>query len=342
MSQKLVIAEKPSVAASISRVLGATTKKDGYYEGNNYVVSWCVGHLLGLAPPAAYDAKYEKWNIADLPILPDSYKYVPNESTKKQLKILAELLKRSDITTIVNACDAGREGELIFRLVYDHCNCKKPMERLWISSLEEIAIKEGFQNLKSGDDYNNLHNAALCRNQADWAVGMNYSRLFSCLYNGNISIGRVQTPTLAMIVERELKISNFKKEPHYTVTITSEDFSAEREKTKDKAKAENISANCDGQVATIKSVTKQRKTIAPQKLYDLTTLQREAKRMFGYTAADTLKASQNWTIAKTMPSNLKKLAICTARAVKATSGNIIISNYPLTHQITPHPNNPMH
>ena len=293
MSLKLVIAEKPSVAASISKVLGATSKKDGYYEGSNYVVSWCVGHLLGLAPPATYDAKYEKWNIADLPILPESYKYEPSENTKKQLSILKELLKRTDITTVVNACDAGREGELIFRLVYDHVKCKKTMERLWISSLEESAIKEGFQALKSGSEYDNLHHAALCRSQADWAVGMNYSRLFSCLYNGNISIGRVQTPTLAMIVERELKIANFNKEPHYTVTISNDDFSADREKISDKTEAENIRGACDGQVATIKTVTNQRKTVAPQKLYDLTTLQREANRMFGYTAADTLKAAQN-------------------------------------------------
>jgi len=178
-----VVSEKPSVAKSLSAVLGAKSKKDGYYEGGGYIISWCVGHLLGLAPPDAYGEKYAKWNIADLPILPDPWIYKPNDSTKKQLKVLKDLLKRPDIETVVNACDAGREGELIFRLVYDHCKCKKPIQRLWISSMEESAIAEGFNNLRKGADYDSLYQAALCRQQADWAVGMNYSRLFGCLYN---------------------------------------------------------------------------------------------------------------------------------------------------------------
>ncbi|MCL1878568.1 MAG: DNA topoisomerase, partial [Defluviitaleaceae bacterium] len=265
----LVLAEKPSVARSLGAVLGAKTKKDGYYEGGGYIVSWCIGHLLGLAPPEAYDAKYAKWRIADLPILPDSYKYFPNEKTKKQLKILKELLNRADVGEVVNACDAGREGELIFRLVYEFCKCKKPLKRLWISSLEEKAISDGFRNLRAGGDYDNLHSAAVCRQNADWAVGMNFSRLFSCLYNGNLSIGRVQTPTLAMIVERELKIKNFVKEPFYIVEISGDGLVAAREKLTDAALAEQIRAKCDGQTATIQSVKRERKTNAPQKLYDL-------------------------------------------------------------------------
>ncbi|MCL1845986.1 MAG: DNA topoisomerase 3 [Defluviitaleaceae bacterium] len=292
-AHKLVISEKPSVAKSLGAVLGARSKKDGYYEGNGYIVSWCIGHLLGLAPPEAYDGKYAKWRIADLPILPEKYKYFPNDKTKKQLKILKELLNRADVSEVVNACDAGREGELIFRLVYEHCKCKKPLKRLWISSLEEKAIADGFRNLRAGSDYDNLHHAAVCRQNADWAVGMNFSRLFSCLYNGNLSIGRVQTPTLAMIVERELKIKNFVKEPFYIVEISGDGLIASREKLTDAALAEQIRAKCDGQTATIKSVKREKKTNAPQKLYDLTTLQREANRLFGYTAAATLKAAQN-------------------------------------------------
>ncbi|MCL2357078.1 MAG: DNA topoisomerase 3 [Defluviitaleaceae bacterium] len=289
----VIIAEKPSVARSIGTVLGAKTKKDGYYEGNGYIVSWCIGHLLGLAPPEAYDEKYAKWRIADLPILPETYQYTPNDATKKQLVVLKGLLNRADVSEVINACDAGREGELIFRLVYEHCKCKKPLKRLWISSLEESAIADGFKNLRAGRDYDNLHQAAVCRQNADWAVGMNCSRLFSCLYNGNLSIGRVQTPTLAMIVARELKIKNFVKEPFYIVEISGEGLVAAREKLTDATLAEQIRQKCDGQIATIKSVTREKKTSAPQKLYDLTTLQREANRHFGCTAADTLKAAQN-------------------------------------------------
>ncbi|MDR1704314.1 MAG: DNA topoisomerase III [Clostridiales bacterium] len=290
---KLVIAEKPSVAKAISDVLGAKTRRDGSYEGGGYAISWCLGHLLELAEPKDYDEKYVKWRYADLPIVPGEWKYVPVENTKKQLKILADLMKRPDVDCIVNACDAGREGELIFRLVYSYCACRKPIQRLWISSMEESAITEGFRNLRPGSEYDRLYQAAACRQQADWLVGLNYSRLFSVLYDANLSVGRVQTPTLAMIVERERKINGFVKEPFYTVLLTGSGITAEREKVRDKAVAEVISAACNGNTAIVKFVEKREKSTAPPKLYDLTTLQREANRIFGYTASQTLNCVQN-------------------------------------------------
>lgn len=288
-----MISEKPYVGKAIADVLGAKTRKDGAYEGNGYVVSWCVGHLLGLAEPQAYDEKYEKWRYEDLPIVPRDWKYVAADSTKKQLKILSDLMKRTDIEVIVNACDAGREGELIFRLVYDHVKCRKPMQRLWISSMEESAIADGFRNLKDGAEYDNLYSSALCRQQADWLVGLNITRLFSVLYNASLRVGRVQTPTLAMIVEREAKIGCFEKEPFYTVELSDGIFTTEREKLRDRQTADSISAACDGKTAVIKSVQKQEKSVSAPKLYDLTTLQREANRLFGYTAAQTLNCVQN-------------------------------------------------
>ena len=289
----LVIAEKPSVSKALADVLGAKTRRDGSYEGNGYVISWCVGHLLGLAEPQAYDEKYAKWRYEDLPIAPQEWKYTAAASTKKQLKILVDLMKRKDITTITNACDAGREGELIFRLVYEHAKCKKLIKRLWISSMEESAITDGFRNLKDGADYDRLFHSAKCRQQADWLVGMNYSRLFSVLYNAQFRVGRVQTPTLSMIVEREQKISGFVKEPFYVVEATHGDMKTEREKVKDKAAAEAIAAACDGKTVVVKSVERKEKSESAPKLYDLTTLQREANRLFGYTAAQTLNAVQN-------------------------------------------------
>ena len=294
MSQlKLVVGEKPSVAKAIADVLGAKTRRDGSYEGNGFIISWCVGHLLGLAEPQAYDEKYTKWRYEDLPIAPNEWKYVPTASTKKQLKILTDLMKRADVGTVVNACDAGREGELIFRLVYQYSKCKKPIERLWISSMEESAIKDGFRNLHPGQDYDRLYHSAICRQQADWLVGMNFSRLFSILYNTPLRVGRVQTPTLAMVVDREQKISSFIKEPFYVVGISCGEFTAEREKVKDRATAESIQAACDGNTATIQSLQKLEKSVSAPKLYDLTTLQREANRAFGYTATQTLSAVQN-------------------------------------------------
>ena len=288
----LVIAEKPSVSKALADVLGAKTRRDGSYEGNGYVISWCVGHLLGFAEPQAYDEKFSKWRYEDLPIVPEEWRYTATASTKKQLKILVDLMKRKDITTITNACDSGREGELIFRLVYEHAKCKKPIKRLWISSMEETAIADGFRNLKDGADYDGLFHSAKCRQQADWLVGMNFSRLFSVLYNAQLRVGRVQTPTLAMIVEREDKISNFIKEPFYVVEATAV-IKAEREKLTDKATAEAIAAACDGKPAVVKSVERKDKSESAPKLYDLTTLQREANRLFGYTASQTLSAVQN-------------------------------------------------
>ena len=293
MGNLLVIAEKPSVAKSLADVLGAKSCRDGSYEGSGYVVSWCIGHLLGLAEPQAYDEKYAKWRYEDLPIAPTKWKYTAANSTKKQLKILCDLMKRSDIHGIVNAADAGREGELIFRLVYEHSGCNKPMQRLWISSMEESAILDGFRNLKDGAQYDNLYQSALCRQQADWLVGLNCTRLFSVLYNAQLRVGRVQTPTLAMIVEREAKIAAFIKEPFYVVEVSDSNFTAEREKLKDRQPAEDIRLSCDGKPAEITSVKKQEKSAAAPKLYDLTTLQREANRLFGYTAAQTLNCVQN-------------------------------------------------
>ena len=289
---KLVIAEKPSAAKAYADVLGASSKKQGYYEGCDYVVSWCVGHLLGLAQPQEYDEKYARWVKEDLPICPDIWKYVASASTRKQLKVLVGLMKRPDIDTIINGADAGREGELIFRLVYEHAKSKKPVKRLWISSMEEVALKEGFNNLLPGSDYDSLYQAAKCRQQADWLVGINYSRLFSIVYNANLRVGRVQTPTLAMVVVRFEKISNFTKEPFYIVALAGAGFTAERERIADKALADEIADKCSGQTAVISSVKKQDKSISPPKLYDLTTLQREANKMFGLTASKTLEIVQ--------------------------------------------------
>jgi DNA topoisomerase-3 len=289
----LVIAEKPSVSKALSDVLGAKTRRDGSYEGNGYVISWCVGHLLGLAEPQEYDEKFAKWRYEDLPIAPKDWIYTANASTKKQLKILVDLMKRKDITTITNACDAGREGELIFRLVYEHAKSNKPIKRLWISSMEETAIASGFNYLKDGSDYDGLFHSAKCRQQADWLVGMNYSRLFSVLYNSPLRVGRVQTPTLAMIVEREQKIAGFVKEPFYVVEAVNGDIKTEREKVLDKATADAIASECNGKTAFVKSVEQKEKSESAPKLYDLTTVQREANRLFAYTAAQTLNAVQN-------------------------------------------------
>jgi len=299
MSYILVISEKPSVAASIAAVLGAKERKDGYIQGNDrspadsYIVSWCVGHLLGLAEPQEYDEKYTRWRLEDLPISPPVWKYEPAASTKKQLKVLCELMKRDDVDSVVNAADAGREGELIFRLVYNHAKCQKPMKRLWISSMEESAIRAGFDALKDGADYDRLYTAAVCRQKADWLVGMNCTRLFSVLYNAQLRVGRVQTPTLAMIVEREGKIKAFTKEPFYVVEITDGRFIAAREAVKDKAAAGDICSSVVGKTATVTAVSRQEKSAAAPKLYDLTSLQREANRLFGYTAQQTLDCVQS-------------------------------------------------
>ena len=281
------------MARSVAAVLGAKTNKNGAYEGNGYIVGWCVGHLLAPAEPQEYDEKYAKWRYGDLPIIPSTWKYTANDNTKKQLKTLCDLMKRPDVEVIINACDAGREGELIMRLVYEHARCTKRIQRLWINSMEESAIEQGFRLLKDGTNYENLYQSALCRQKADWVVGMNLSRLFSIIYNARLRVGRVQTPTLAMIVEREAKIAAFVKEPFYTVEITDGRFTAEREKVKDKSNAEGICSGVEGKTAVVTSVQRNEKSTAAPKLYDLTTLQREANRLFGYTAAQTLNCVQN-------------------------------------------------
>ena len=288
----LVIAEKPSVAISIAKVIGATKKKDGYYEGNGYRVSWCVGHLIQMANPDSYDEKYAKWNMEDLPIIPSEYKYEVSKSTKKQFSILKKLLNDKEVENVVNACDAGREGESIFRLVYNQANCKKKMKRLWISSMEDSAIKDGFRNLKDGSYYDDLFESAKARAIADWLVGMNISRLYSCLYKQNYSVGRVQTPTLAMIVNRDDEINNFKKEKYYTVELSLDGFSLFTDRIDDRTTTEQlINLVCNS--IEITDVFQKEKITKPELPFDLTTLQRECNKYFGYSAKQTLDYAQS-------------------------------------------------
>ena len=294
MSYKLVIAEKPSVAQSIAKVIGADKREDGYLEGNGYLVSWCVGHLVELAPPEAYDEKYEKWRYSDLPILPSEWKYQISDATRKQFGILKKLMEREDVTGLVEATDAGREGELIFRLVYHQAKCKKPFERLWISSMEDQAISDGFSNLQNGKKYDDLYRAALCRERADWSVGMNATRLFSTLYGQTLNVGRVMTPTLAMIVQREAEIESFKPEPIYRLSISCGGITAVSDRFEKKEDAENVLKVLEeqktAQVIKIDPADKQEK--APQ-LYSLTALQRDANRFLGFTAQQTLDYTQS-------------------------------------------------
>ena len=291
---KLVVCEKPSVAQSISKVLGATKRGDGFLEGGGYIVSWCVGHLVELAQPESYEERYAKWRKEDLPILPHSWKYQVTAATKKQFSVLKKLMSRSDVESLVCATDAGREGELIFRLVYHQCECKKPFERLWISSMEDTAIREGFANLKPGIEYDALYEAALCRERADWIVGINATRLLSCLYGVTLNVGRVMTPTLGMVVLREAAISAFMPEPFYTVQITVNDFAASSERFKEKTDAESCRKACqEAETATVCKVERREKSEKSPALYDLTTLQREANRLFGFTAQQTLDYTQS-------------------------------------------------
>lgn len=290
---RLVIAEKPSVAQSIGVVLGANSRKDGYMEGNGYIVTWCVRHLVGLAPADYYNEKYAKWQYKDLPILPQNWKYVISKGKEKQMKIIGQLMKQREVKEIIAATDSGREGELIFRLVYEKLGCKKPIKRLWISSMEESAITKGFENLRNGADYELLYQSALCRAKADWIVGINATRLFSVLYGQTLNVGRVMTPTLAMIVEREVSISEFKAEPFYIVELDCGDFILSSERIKDKGIAETLCKSCNGQSITIEKVEEKEKIEKPPKLYDLTTLQREANRQLGFTANQTLEYTQS-------------------------------------------------
>ncbi|HER5781946.1 TPA: DNA topoisomerase 3 [Streptococcus pyogenes] len=289
---KLVIAEKPSVAISISKVIGANKKKDGYYEGNEYKVSWCVGHLIQMANPDAYDEKYAKWNITDLPIIPSDYKYEVAKSTRKQFNILKKLMNDKEIDAVINACDAGREGEAIFRFVYNEAKCKKKMKRLWISSMEDSAIKEGFDNLKDGKDYDNLFESAQARAIADWLIGMNISRLYSCLYKQNYSVGRVQTPILTMIVKRDDEIANYQKEKYYTVELSMNGFTLSTDRIDDEVATEQLINLVDDKIE-ITDIIQKEKITKPDLPFDLTTLQRECNKYFGYSAKQTLDYAQS-------------------------------------------------
>ncbi len=295
MPYRLVVSEKPSVAMAYAKVLGVTNRKDGYLEGNGYLVSWCVGHLVELAPPNIYDEKYVKWSIADLPILPQQWQYLVSASTKKQFGVLKDLMNRPDVDSIVCATDAGREGELIFRLVYQQTGCKKPFSRLWLSSMEDSAIREGFANLKPSTEYDTLYQAALCRERADWMVGINASRLFSCLYGQPLAVGRVMTPVLAMTVVREAAIAAFVPEKFYTVDLElTSGCTASSRRIPEKNVAENLLKACRKEmVATIQRITRKEKSESPPSLYDLTTLQRDANRLLGYSAQQTLDYVQS-------------------------------------------------
>jgi len=322
---KLVISEKPSVAISIAKVIGANKKKDGYYEGNGYRVSWCVGHLIQMANPDAYHEKYAKWNMADLPIIPKEYMYEVAKSTKKQFNILKKLMNDKEIDTVINACDAGREGESIFRLVYNQVNCKKKMKRLWISSMEDSAIKEGFDNLKDGKDYDNLFESAQARAIADWLVGMNISRLYSCLYKQNYSVGRVQTPTLAMIVKRDDEKVNFKKEKYYTVELSMDGFTLSTDRIDDEVAAEQL-INLVGDKIEITDVIQKEKITKPDLPFDLTTLQRECNKYFGYSAKQTLDYAQSLYEKKLITYPRTDSRCLTEDMITSTVNNILGKN----------------
>ena len=290
---RLVIAEKPSVAKSLAAVLGAATRKDGYLEGGGWLVSWCLGHLAGLADAATYNPDYAKWRYDDLPILPESWRFTIAKDKRDQFDVLRTLLRREDVTEVVNACDAGREGELIFRTVYCLAGCTQPMKRLWISSMEDSAIRDGFAHLRPGADYDGLHQAALCRAKADWLVGINATRLFSVLYHRTLNIGRVMSPTLALIVQREAEIDAFKPVPFYSVALDLPGFTAASARMDKKADAEQLKTACQGGTVTVKQVERRDKSEKPPALYDLTTLQRDANRLLGFTAQQTLDYLQN-------------------------------------------------
>ena len=290
---KLVICEKPSVGMAIASALGIETKKDGYMESEEFLVSWCIGHLAELSEPSCYGKCYEKWSLEALPILPETWQLTVSKDKEKQFSVLKALLFKSDVTEVINACDAGREGELIFRFVMEKAGCKKPVKRLWISSMEESAIRKGFENLKDGADYDSLYRSALCRAKADWLVGINATRLFSLLYNHTLNVGRVQSPTLKMLADRSEAITNFKKEKYYHVRLALGDAEAVSEKFSDKEEAEKVAKACKGKSTVCTSLTSEKKEALPPKLFDLTALQKEANRIFGYTAKQTLDLAQS-------------------------------------------------
>ena len=292
MSFQLVIAEKPSVARSIAAVIGAAEKQTGYWQGGGYLVSWCIGHLVSFAEAGQYDEKYCKWRYEDLPILPQPWQFIVPDEKKQQFEVLRALLNRPDVDSVTAATDAGREGELIFRFVYQMAGCTKPVKRLWISSMEDAAIREGFANLRPDSDYDALYQSALCRAKADWLVGINATRLFSVLYHKTLTVGRVQTPTLKMLVDRDAKILRFQKERYYTVGIQSGSLKADSGRIASMDEADTLKNACAGASAICSSVKREKKTEQPPKLYDLTTLQREANRLFGFTAKQTLDYAQ--------------------------------------------------
>ena len=289
---KLVITEKPSVARSIATVIGADEKQNGYWQGGGYLVSWCIGHLVSFAEAGRYDEKYCKWKYEDLPILPQPWQFIVPDEKKPQFEIVRSLLNRPDVDSVTAATDAGREGELIFRLVYQMTGCTKPVKRLWISSMEDAAIREGFANLRPDSDYDALYQSALCRAKADWLVGINATRLFSVLYHKTLTVGRVQTPTLKMLVDRDAKILRFQKEKYYTVGIQSGSLKAGSGRIASMDEADTLRKACAGAPAICTSIQREKKTEQPPKPYDLTTLQREANRLFGFTAKQTLDYAQ--------------------------------------------------
>ena len=292
MSVQLVIAEKPSVARSIAAVIGAAEKQNGYWQGGGYLVSWCIGHLVSFAEAGQYDEKYCKWKYEDLPILPQPWQFIVPDEKKQQFEVLRALLNRPDVDSVTAATDAGREGELIFRFVYQMAGCTKPVKRLWISSMEDAAIREGFANLRPDSDYDALYQSALCRAKADWLVGINATRLFSVLYHKTLTVGRVQTPTLKMLVDRDAKILRFQKEKYYTVGIQSGSLKADSGRIASMDEANTLKSTCAGTSAICTSIKRERKAEQPPKLYDLTTLQREANCLFGFTAKQTLDYAQ--------------------------------------------------
>lgn len=290
---KLIICEKPSVGMAIASALGIETKNDGYMESEDFLVSWCIGHLAELSQPSCYGSEYEKWSLEALPILPKTWQLTISKDKEKQFSVLKALLFRNDVTEVINACDAGREGELIFRFVMEKAGCKKPVKRLWISSMEESAIRKGFENLKDGKDYDSLYQSALCRAKADWLVGINATRLFSLLYNHTLNVGRVQSPTLKMLVDRSEAITNFKKEKYYHVRLALDGAEAISDRFSSKEAAEKVAKTCKGKSAVCTSLTSEKKEALPPKLFDLTALQKEANRIFGYTAKQTLDLAQS-------------------------------------------------
>ena len=344
MNQILIIAEKPSVAKNIAQVVGAKTSKNGYIESNNYVITWCVGHLLELVNAEAYDEKFKTWKLEDLPILPSSFKYTGKKETNKQLKTVISLINDKNITEIINATDAGREGELIFRLVYNHSKSNKPVKRLWISSLERESIENGLQSMKDLSHYDNLYQSAVARQQADWIVGINATRLFTVLYNSTLNIGRVQTPTLNMLVERHHSIQNFKKQPFYNISLTCSDsknnsFTATSERFTSKEASENL-LNMVQQAGKVivKNVESKEKSSKPPELYDLTTLQREANRLFGFTAKQTLDYAQSLYEKKLLTYPRTDSRYITEDMSESTTAlaNKLIDNLPYTTSIKKH------